>query len=86
MAEPWYKEFGSTFWLTLAGAFFAFGGVCLQAILKSRCKRFSCFGISCIRDPAPYGEEPELDLSSLEHGGKTAAANVNSKVNEIIKH
>lgn len=61
-----YDEFNSAFFLTLAGAIFGFGGVCLQAILKSRCKSFNCCGISCIRDPAPVGSEPVLDLSQLE--------------------
>jgi len=66
MSDVWYNEFNGAFWLTLSGAVFAFCGVCLQAILKSRCKSFNCCGISCIRDPAPAGQEPNLDLSVLE--------------------
>lgn len=66
--DHFYDEFNSAFWLTLAGAVFGFLGVCLQAILKSRCKAFSCFGVSCVRDPAPPGMEPQLDLSRLEQG------------------
>jgi hypothetical protein len=64
----WYDEFGSVFWITLSGAVFAFFGVCLQAILKSRCKKFKCCGIECERDVAPAGKEPHLDLSVLERG------------------
>ena len=45
---------------------FGFGGVVLQAILKSRCKEFHCWGVSCVREPAPPGEEPELDTSALQ--------------------
>jgi hypothetical protein len=41
---------------------FGFGGLCLQAILKSRCKEFRCMGIWCIRDVAPPGEEPTIDV------------------------
>ena len=66
--KEFYDEFGSVFWITFSGAVFAFLGVCLQAILKSRCKEFKCCGISCIRDPAPPGKEPHLDLSILERG------------------
>ena len=67
-SDNFYDEFNSAFWLTLAGAVFGFLGVCLQAILKSRCKVFNCWGISCIRDPAPVGQEPQLDLGALEKG------------------
>jgi hypothetical protein len=56
-----YSEFNAAFFLTLAGAIFGFGGLCLQAILKSRCKEFSCCGVHCVRDPAPPGQEPELE-------------------------
>jgi hypothetical protein len=69
--DNFYDEFGSTFWLTLAGAVFGFLGVCLQAVLKSRCRSFTCWGISCVRDPAPVGQEPHLDISSLEKGIKS---------------
>lgn len=66
VSQNFYDEFGSAFWLTLAGAIFGFGGVCLRAILKSRCKEFSCCFMKCIRDPAPPGQEPELDLSEIK--------------------
>ena len=67
-SKVWYDEFGSVFWITLSGAVFAFFGVCLQAVLKSRCKKFKCCGILCERDIAPVGKEPQLDLSGLERG------------------
>ena len=57
-----WEIFDDAFWLTLAGALFAFGGVCLQAILKSRCKVFKCYGIYCERDVEPLGLEPDLEL------------------------
>ena len=56
---PFYHEFGSAFFLTLAGAFFGFGGVCLQhsekknvrfrtlrQIQKCPAGHFSCFRLS----------------------------------------
>lgn len=64
----WYDEFDSVFWITLSGAVFAFLGVCLQAILKSRCKTCKFCGIEIERDVAPPGKEPQLDLSALERG------------------
>lgn len=66
MSTKWYDEFNSTFWLTLAGALFAFGGVVLQAILKSRCVEFRCFGVSCVREPLPADADVELDTSELQ--------------------
>jgi hypothetical protein len=56
----WETTFDDAFWLTLSGAMFAFGGVCLQAILKSRCREFHCCGLGCVRDVAPVGFEPDL--------------------------
>jgi hypothetical protein len=64
----WYDEFDSVFWITLSGAVFAFFGVCLQAILKSRCKKCKFCGFEIERDVAPPGQEPHLDLSTLERG------------------
>jgi len=62
-----WEIFDDAFWLTLAGAFFGFGGVMINGILKSRCKQCSCCGMSCERDVAPPGEEPQVvvDIPSL---------------------
>jgi hypothetical protein len=70
----WYDEFDSVFWITLSGAIFAFLGVCLQAILKSRCKSCKFCGIEIERDVAPPGREPHLDLSVLERGRANSVA------------
>ena len=64
--DPWYREFNSVFWLTLSASVFAFFGLCLQAILKSRCKTCKMCGIEIERDVAPPGREPHIDLSILE--------------------
>ena len=66
----WIDTFDDAFWLTLAGAVFGFGGVCLQAILKSRCKEFHCCGLSCVRDVAPPGMEPDLELGTPQTSTK----------------
>jgi len=75
MSEPWYSTFDSAFWLTLSASILGFGGLCLQAILKSRCKEFKCCGMSCIRDVAAPGMEPTIDLSVLEQGRPRAPSN-----------
>lgn len=62
----WETTFDDAFWLTLSGAMFAFGGVCLQAILKSRCREFHCCGLGCVRDVAPVGLEPDLELGRIQ--------------------
>ena len=61
--EPFYDEFDSNFWLVLSASVFAFLGLIVRATLKSRCKEFHCCGMSCIRDVAPPGMEPEIDES-----------------------
>ena len=66
--DEWYREFNSVFWLTLSASVFAFFGLCLQAILKSRCKTCKFCGIEIERDVAPPGKEPHLDLSVLDRG------------------
>ena len=48
----WETTFNDTFFLTLAGLVFGFGGLMLRACLKSRCKEFHCLGVSCIGDVA----------------------------------
>lgn len=57
-----WEIFDDAFWLTLAGALFGFGGVVINGILKSRCKRFSCCGMSCEREVAPPGQEPQVEI------------------------
>lgn len=66
VSQAFYDEFGSAFWLTLAGAIFGFGGVCINAILKSRCKELSCCCMKCVRDVAPPGQEPQVELDSIK--------------------
>ena len=40
--EEWYNEFNGAFWLTMSGAFFGLVVAVLNALIKSRCKSFSC--------------------------------------------
>ena len=44
--DPWYNEFNGAFFLTMGGAFFGFVVAILNALIKSRCKSYSCcFGL-----------------------------------------
>ena len=44
--EEWYQEFNGAFWLTMSGAFFGLIVAILNALIKSRCKHYSCcFGL-----------------------------------------
>jgi len=61
----WETTFNDSFFLTLAGIVFGFGGLTLRDCLKSRCKAFHCFGVSCVRDVAPPGQEPDLDENNI---------------------
>lgn len=64
--EPWYETFNDIFWLTLAGTLLGGLTMVVNAVLKSRCKEFHCCGLSCIRDPAPPGQEPQVELEAVE--------------------
>ena len=67
MSTPvWYNTFNDIFWLTLAGTIMGGVTMVVNAILKSRCKEFKCCGISCIRDPVPIGEEPQVELLAVQ--------------------
>ena len=61
MPSIFETTFDDTFFLTLSGALFAFLGLLIRATLKSRCKEFSCCCISCVRDVAPPGMEPDIE-------------------------
>ena len=50
MTMKWYETFDDSFFLTLSGAVFAFGAVCLRAVLKSRCSHVERCGVVCERD------------------------------------
>lgn len=58
----WYNEFGSTFWLTLSGAFFGFLALAVKASLKSNCKSFGCcWGLlNCVRDTTADADDLEI--------------------------
>ncbi len=63
--EPWYSTFNDIFWLTLAGTLLGGLTMIVNAILKSRCREFRCFGLYCVRDPPPPGEEPQVVLEQV---------------------
>jgi hypothetical protein len=65
MSEPWWKEFGQAFWITIAGVFAGAIGVCVRGFMKSRCSQVQCWGFSCTRDTSAEVAEHEFDV---EHG------------------
>lgn len=61
------SEFGAVFWLTVIGAVLGFGGLVLQAMLKSRCSHVSCCGIVCDRRESADNADVELDVPDFMH-------------------
>lgn len=55
-------EFGAVFWITVVGAILGFGGVVLQAMLKSRCSKVSFCGLHCERSESANQADVELDV------------------------
>ena len=49
--DPDFLEKHSTFVLTITASLSATLGVILSYILKSRCKKINCCGLSCDREP-----------------------------------
>jgi len=46
----WYNEFGSSFWLTIAGIVSGLFGLLINACIKSRCKMVKLCCLECDRD------------------------------------
>jgi len=48
----WYSVFNDIFWLSLGGILIGFGGVIINACIKSKCSELNfCFGLfKCVRD------------------------------------
>ena len=68
MADVWYTEFNSSFFLVLSGSLFAFLGLALRACLRSRCSSIKlCCGVwECIREPV--ADEFVVDTPRFEEG------------------
>ena len=62
----WIETFDDIFWLTLAGTLLGGLTMITNAILKSRCREFSCWGLRCVRDVAPVGQEPQVELEQVQ--------------------
>jgi hypothetical protein len=60
--QPYIYTLDSVFWLTIAGTFFGFLGVLVQACIKSNCSQVKFLGFECVRDP---NAEPP-DTADLE--------------------
>lgn len=70
MSEPWYKEFGNAFWITLAGILTGCVGMAIKAANKSKCStvKLGCF--ECTRDTRA---ETEIEEFNVEHGVREQA-------------
>jgi hypothetical protein len=64
--EPDFLEKHSTFVLTITASLSATLGVLLSYILKSRCKKIQCCGLSCDRDPIELKVEEATPSQTLE--------------------
>ena len=65
MSDPWWKEFGQAFWITIAGVLTGCMGVLVKAGLKSKCTSLKFCGFECQRD---VRAELELEEFNAEHG------------------
>ena len=65
MADPWWKEFGNAFWITLAGILTGCVGMAVKAGLKSKCSRIKIGCFECVRDTRA---EAEIEEFNVEHG------------------
>jgi hypothetical protein len=59
---PWFSEFNSTFWLSIAGSVFGLTAIIIKALKSSKCKEFKCCCIKCIRDTQAEEKLDELEL------------------------
>ena len=60
-------EYDSLFWITIVGLVLTFGGLVLQAMLKSRCHTVRCGCFECIRDVGADNHDVELDVPDFTH-------------------
>lgn len=60
-------EFGAVFWITVLGAVLGFGGVVLQAMLKSRCARVKMCGFECERPASADTADVNLDVPDFNN-------------------
>ena len=59
---PWFNEFNSVFWLSIAGSIFGLTAIVIKALKSSKCKEFKCCCIKCIRDTQAEEKLDELEL------------------------
>ena len=58
----WFQEFDSIFWLSFATLTFAFGGVVINGIFKSKCSKCKLCCIEVERDTAAEIEEQKIEI------------------------
>jgi len=60
--SPWFSEFNSVFWLSIAGSVFGLTAIIIKSLKSSKCKEFKCCCIKCIRDVQLEEKLDELEL------------------------
>jgi hypothetical protein len=65
--SEWIETFNGYFWLTMGGFVFAFGGLLVRTLFKSKCKNVKlCYGcLVCIRDTKT---EEEIEEAEMKNG------------------
>ena len=61
----WFIEFNSVFWLSMATLVFAFGGVIINGMFKSKCKKCKLCCIEIERDTQAEIEEQKLEFNNI---------------------
>ena len=59
--SPFYTEFNATFWLSMGTLIFGFGGVIINGMFKSKCKKCKICCIEVERDTQAEIEEQKLE-------------------------
>ena len=68
--SPWFSEFNSVFWLSIAGSVFGLTAIIIKALKSSKCKEFKCCCIKCIRDTQAEEKLDELELQQHNESSK----------------
>ena len=67
----WIQTFDSTFWLAIGSLTSAGFAILLRYMFKSKCRKFSCCGITIERDVEAELREQELELQEHNNNNTT---------------
>jgi hypothetical protein len=75
----WISEYNATFFLAVGSITSASFAILLRYIFKSKCRRFSCCGITVERDVDAELEEQRIELQEHPNKKDGGATNVETK-------